>query len=70
MSDDLDAYAKRYPHRTKSWLRAYESRKKSKGAKIHVDSCFAPKDVYEVVVQFTADQRAVVVDIGLGGMLT
>ena len=69
MSDDPDAYARRYPHRSRSWARVYESRKRSKGSKIHVDSCFAPKDVYEVVDQFMLDQRAAIVDIGLGEML-
>lgn len=49
--------------------RVYESRKRAKGSKVLVESCFAPKDVYEVVAHFTDEQRAAIVEIGLGGML-
>uniref|UniRef100_A0A8I6YS37 Uncharacterized protein n=1 Tax=Hordeum vulgare subsp. vulgare TaxID=112509 RepID=A0A8I6YS37_HORVV len=34
-----------------------------------VDSCFAPKDVYEVSGYLTDEQKALIVYIGLGGML-
>jgi hypothetical protein len=34
-----------------------------------VNSCFAPKDLFKATSEWNDEQRKVIVDIGLGGLL-
>jgi hypothetical protein len=41
----------------------------SKDGRSSVNSCFAPKDIFKAISKWTDEQRSVIVDIGLGGIL-